>query len=85
MLEGNTLSPGDLQVYHFHLREMVPESMLLELGVISAPSFPSWGSLAESLHLSVSQLSQPIGIKKGRKEVEPLIPHQQRAECKRQY
>lgn len=53
---------------------MSPELVLLELGAIPAMPFSGWGSLAESLHLSVPQLSHPIGTKKGRRrEVEPFV------------
>lgn len=53
---------------------MAPELMLLELGAVPAMPFSGWGSLAESLHLSVPQLSHPIGTKKGRRrEVEPFV------------
>lgn len=38
------------------------------LRAIPAIPLPSWGSLAESLHLSVPQLPHPIGTKKGREK-----------------
>lgn len=54
---------------------MAPELMLLELGAIPAMPFSSWGSLAESLCLSVPQLSHIIGTKEGRRrEVKPFVP-----------
>lgn len=38
------------------------------LGAIPATSFLNWGPLAESLHLSMPQLSHLIGTKKGREK-----------------
>lgn len=53
---------------------MLSEFVFLELGAIPSIPFPRWESLAESLHHSVPQFSQPIGTKKGRKEVAPFVP-----------
>lgn len=73
MLEGNTLSSWGSPGLPFPFEGNDPRVHALRAGVISATSFPSWRSLAESLHLSVPQLSQPIGTKKERKEVEPFV------------
>lgn len=71
MLEGNMLNPWeppDLPLPSEVVSLWLQSLCSWILWAVPALPLPSWGSGAESLHLSMPQLPHPIGTKKGREK-----------------